>query len=48
MVVFIYLLKNSINSRFNLVLCVKRSPMVFSVKQFIIIKLDLKSGKKTR
>ena len=48
MVVFI-LLKNSINSRFNLVLCVKRSPMVFSVKQFyIIIKLDLKSGKKTR
>ena len=46
MVVFI-LLKNSINSRFNLVLCVKRSPMVFSVKQFYI-KLDLKSGKKTR
>ena len=46
MVVFIFI-KELFNSRFNLVLCVKRSPMVFSVKQFII-KLDLKSGKKTR
>ena len=46
MVVFI-IIKELFNSRFNLVLCVKRSPMVFSVKQFII-KLDLKSGKKTR
>ena len=46
MVVFIFI-KELFNSRFNLVLCVKRSPMVFSVKQFYI-KLDLKSGKKTR